>query len=119
MAVLRRVEARKINDVAFFGQKPGRTLSNMAVSMILRRMGREDLTAHGYRSTIRDWAAQRTGVAPEVAEAALAHVVANRVEAAYRRSDLFEKRWVLMQQWGAHCDQHRDDGSAKVVPLRG
>jgi integrase len=88
LAVLRRVEAQKVNDVVFSGQKPGRALSNMALLMMLRRMGRQDLTAHGFRSTFRDWAAERTGVASEVAEAALAHVVGNRVEAAYRRSDL-------------------------------
>jgi integrase len=64
----------------------------MAFLMMLRRMGRDDLTVHGFPSTFRDWAAERTTVAPEVAEAALAHTVANKVEAAYRRSDLFEKR---------------------------
>jgi integrase len=69
-------------------------------------MGREDLTAHGFRSTFRDWAAEQTGVAPEVAEAALAHTIANKVEAAYRRSDLFEKRRSLMQEWGSYCAPH-------------
>jgi integrase len=118
LAVLRRVEAQKVTDVVFSGQKPGRALSNMALLMMLRRMGREDLTAHGFRSTFRDWAAERTGVASEVAEAALAHVVANRVEAAYRRSDLFEKRRVLMEQWGMYCDQPMDGGGATVLPLR-
>lgn len=118
LAVLRRVKAKKVNDVVFFGQTPGEPLSNMALLMMLRRMGREDLTAHGFRSTFRDWAAERTGVASEVAEAALAHVVANKVEAAYRRSDLFEKRRVLMKQWGAYCDQPRDATGSTVVPLR-
>jgi len=118
LAVLRRAETQKVNDVVFFGQKPGRGLSNMALLMTLRRMGREDLTAHGFRSTFRDWAAERTGVTPEVAEAALAHTVGNKVEAAYRRSDLFEKRRVLMQQWGSFCDQQTAHGGAKVSPLR-
>ena len=103
--MLRREEKRKVNDVVFSGQKAGRPLSNMALLMMLRRMGRDDLTAHGFRSTFRDWAAERTGVAPEVAEAALAHTVANKVEAAYRRSDLFEKRRALMQQWGTFCEE--------------
>jgi integrase len=91
-------------------------LSNMALLMMLRRMGRGDLTAHGFRSTFRDWAAERTGVAPEVAEACLAHTVANKVEAAYRRSDLFEKRRALMQQWGDFCGEECPGG--KVTPIR-
>lgn len=117
LAVLQRVGSTKVNDTVFSGQKPGRALSNMALLMMLRRMGRDDITVHGFRSTFRDWAAERTGVASEVAEAALAHVVGNKVEAAYRRSDLFEKRRVLMQQWGTFCDQGTADGGT-VVPLR-
>jgi integrase len=101
LEVLRQEANRKVNDVVFSGQKAGRALSNMAFLMMLRRMGRDDLTVHGFRSTFRDWAAERTNVAPEVAEAALAHTVANKVEAAYRRSDLFEKRRALMREWGA------------------
>jgi integrase len=89
--VLQKEARRKVNDVVFSGQTADRPLSSMAFLMMLRRMGRADLTAHGFRSTFRDWAAERTSVAPEVAEAALAHTVANKVEAAYRRSDLFEK----------------------------
>jgi integrase len=106
LEVLRREAKRKVNDVVFSGQMAGRPLSNMALLMMLRRMGREDLTAHGFRSTFRDWAAEQTGVAPEVAEAALAHTIANKVEAAYRRSDLFEKRRSLMQEWGSYCAPH-------------
>jgi integrase len=118
LAVLRRAAAGEINDVVFCGQKPGRPLSNMALLMMLRRMGRDDITAHGFRSTFRDWAAERTTAPREVVEAALAHTVANKVEAAYRRSDLFEKRRALMQQWGSFCDQQVADGEATVVPLR-
>ena len=103
LAILRREAKRKVNEVIFSGQKAGRPLSNMAFLMMLRRMGREDLTVHGFRSTFRDWAAERTSAAAEVAEAALAHTVGNKVEAAYRRSDLFEKRRALMQRWGAFC----------------
>jgi integrase len=116
LAVLRRAAAEKVNDVVFSGQKPGRPLSNMALLMMLRRMGRDDITAHGFRSTFRDWAAERTTFPREVVEAALAHTIANKVEAAYRRSDLFEKRRPLMQQWGSLCD--RPVGAATVVPLR-
>jgi integrase len=83
----------------FPGLKSGKPISNMAFLMTLRRMGRTDLTAHGFRSTFRDWAAERTEFQGEVAEAALAHVVGNKVEAAYRRGDLFEKRRALMDAW--------------------
>lgn len=82
------------------GERP---LSNMALLMALRKMGRSDLTTHGFRSTFRDWTAEKTDFPGEVAEAALAHVVGDRVEAAYRRGDLFEKRRRLMASWGAYC----------------
>src|SRR6476620_6047068 len=64
--------------------------------MMLRRMGRSDVTAHGFRSSFRTWAAERTGFPREVVEAALAHVTGNKVEAAYQRGDMFEKRRRLM-----------------------
>ena len=103
----------------FPGGKPGRPLSNMAFLMLLRRMGRADLTVHGFRSSFRDWAAERTNVPSEVAEMALAHVVGNKVEAAYRRGDLFEKRRRLTQQWATFCTTAPTDGTKnKVVSLR-
>jgi integrase len=64
----------------------------MAMIMTLRRMGRGNLTVHGFRSTFRDWAAERTSFHGEVGEMALAHAVGDKVEAAYRRGDLFDKR---------------------------
>lgn len=87
----------------FQGARPGKPLSNMALLMTLRRMNRADLTAHGFRSTFRDWAAETTNFPREAAEAALAHAIGDRVEAAYRRGDLFEKRRRLMDAWGAYC----------------
>lgn len=81
-------------------------LSNMAMLQLLKRMGRGDLTVHGFRSTFRDWAAECTSFSGEVAEAALAHTIANRVEAAYRRGDLFEKRRELMGVWAEYCEGH-------------
>jgi integrase len=75
-------------------------LSNMAMLELLKRMGRNDLTVHGFRSTFRDWAAERTNYPREVVEAALAHVLSDKTEAAYRRGDLFEKRRRLMSEWG-------------------
>ena len=92
-------------EVVFPGAKPGRPLSNMAMLVLLRRMGRGDLTAHGFRSTFRDWVAEATGYPREVAEAALAHTLADKVEAAYRRGDLLDKRRQLMAEWSDFCAQ--------------
>ena len=101
MAVLK--EVRGLDPVYVFpGLKGGKPISNMAFLMTLRRMKRDDLTAHGFRSTFRDWAAERTDFQNEVAEAALAHVISNQAEAAYRRGDLFEKRRALMEAWGVY-----------------
>jgi len=92
----------------------------MAMLVLLRRMGRGgDLTAHGFRSTFRDWASEQTAFPREVAEAALAHVIENKVEAAYRRGDLIEKRRKLMEAWAAYCERipekSVDDASASNV----
>ena len=78
--------------LVFPGVKAGKPLSSMAMLMLLRRMGRGDLTAHGFRSTFRDWCAEATNHPREVAEAALAHTLGDKIEAAYRRGDLMEKR---------------------------
>jgi integrase len=71
--------------------------------ILLRRMGREDITTHGFRSAFRDWAAEATDYPAEVAEMALAHTVGNKVEAAYRRGDLLDKRRAIMDDWAKHC----------------
>ena len=76
----------------------------MAMLKLLQKsMGRTTLTVHGFRSTFRDWEAERTDFPTEVAEMALAHVVGDKVEAAYRRGDLFQKRRALAQAWAAYC----------------
>lgn len=69
------------------------------MAMLLRRMGIREATVHGFRSTFRDWAAECTEYSHEVCEMALAHVIGNKAEAAYRRGDLFEKRRSLMTDW--------------------
>jgi integrase len=102
----------------FAGGKPGLPLSNMAFLMLLRRMGRGDLTAHGFRSTFRDWCAERTNTPSEVAEMALAHTVGDKVEAAYRRGDMFERRRRLMQTWAGFCMKPVDQDHKKIVSLR-
>ncbi len=99
IAIVHQMQAIRSDDWLFPGARRGRPLSNMAMTMALRRMGRGDLTAHGFRSSFRDWAAERTNFPGDVAEMALAHMVGDKVEAAYRRGDLFEKRRRLMQAW--------------------
>ena len=76
-----------------------------------------DLTAHGFRSSFRDWCAERTNFPSEVAEMALAHAVGDKVEAAYRRGDLFEKRRQLMDAWATFCAQKPSKGGETVVHL--
>ncbi len=99
----------------FPGQKAGKPLSNMAMLELLKRINRSDLTVHGFRSTFRDWASERTNYPREVCEMALAHTIGNEAEAAYRRGDLFEKRRRLMAEWAKHCDNVKRQG--KVIPM--
>jgi integrase len=87
----------------FPGLKADRSLSNMALLVLLGRMKRSDLTVHGFRSSFRDWAAERTSFPREVAEAALAHVLGDKTEAAYQRGDMLEKRRRLMEAWAEFC----------------
>jgi integrase len=100
------------SDFVFTGRS-GKPLSNMALLMLLRRMGRADVTAHGFRSSFRDWSAERTNIPRAVCEAALAHVVKDRAEAAYFRSDLFEQRRALMEKW----EQYAIGAAGSVVRI--
>jgi integrase len=100
----------------FSGGSGAGGLSSMAMLMLLRRMERSNLTVHGFRSTFRDWCAEVTNYPREVAEQALAHVLADKVEAAYRRGDLFDKRRRLMDEWASFCA--RKSTTAEVVPIR-
>ena len=104
------------SEFVFPGSTRAKSISNMAMLQLLRRIGRDDLTVHGFRSTFRDWAAECTAYPNEVAEAALAHVVGDKVEAAYRRGDLFEKRRKLMDAWALNCSASA--GRSKVIPIR-
>jgi len=115
LAVVDKSGAIRSGDYLFPGAASGRPLSNMSMLMLLRRMANPDLTAHGFRSTFRDWAAERTGFPAEVAEMALAHAVGGKVEAAYRRGDLFEKRRQIMEAWARFCGAPETRGS--VVAL--
>ena len=92
----------------------------MVFLMLLRRMERGDLTAHGFRSTFRDWAAE-TGQPADVAEAALAHTLGDKVQAAYQRGDLLERRRKLMESWATFCARPQMDAEMLcpcVVPPR-
>jgi integrase len=96
---------------------PGRNgmLSDMSLTAVLRRMGYKDLTVHGFRSTFRDWAAERTNYPREVCEHALAHQLKDKAEAAYQRGTLFEKRRNLMNDWAKYCDSPAVKG--EVIPI--
>ena len=104
------------SDFVFPGGKRGSPISNMAMLVLLDRMERGDLTVHGFRSSFRDWAAEQTAFPSEVAEMALGHAVGDKVEAAYRRGDLFEKRRKLMEAWANYCATPAKDG--KIIPMR-
>src|SRR4029077_17059608 len=103
LAILEGMRAIREGDFVFPGAKARRPLSNMAFLMLLRRMKRDNLTAHGFLSTFSDWCAEQTNFPAEVCEMALAHAVGDKVEAAYRRGDLFEKRRQLAETWGRYC----------------
>lgn len=112
LAVLREVRPLRDSergDLVFPGQKEGRPLTDVALSKALHTAaGTKEVTVHGLRSTFRDWVAEETDYPNEVAEMALAHTIGNKVEAAYRRGDLFEKRREMMADWATICSQPRD-----------
>jgi integrase len=120
LAILEEMQAHRSADEGFVfpGGKPGKPLSNMAFLMLLRRMERGDLTAHGFRATFKTWASERTAVQNEIVEAALAHIVGSKVEQAYRRGDMFEKRRRLMQQWATFCTAPAQEPQNNVATLR-
>ena len=93
-----------VSDLVFPGQNPQRMLSDMTLLKILKDKG-ADVTVHGFRSSFRDWVAEETSYPGEVAEAALALTIPNKVEAAYRRTDFLEKRKALMADWANFCTE--------------
>jgi integrase len=117
LAILRQMaDLKDGGGLVFLGQKRGVSLSDMTLTAVLRRMGHGDLTAHGFRSTFRDWAAEATAHPNHVVEQALAHAIGNAVEAAYRRGDLFGKRITLMDEWAAYLAQSSRHSVAPPVP---
>jgi integrase len=120
LAILKKLKSNESasDGFVFHGAKRGRSLSNMAMIAVLRRLGRGDLTVHGFRSSFRDWVAERTNFPSEVAEMALAHTVGDKVEAAYRRGDLFDRRRRIMAAWAKFCGTEQGDGQHKAIALR-
>jgi integrase len=113
VAIMEAMGTVRSGDFVFPGAKRGRPLSVMALAMTMRRMSVE-YTVHGFRSAFRDWAGERTHFPREVAEAALAHVVGDETERAYRRGDALEKRRELMNAWAKFCDG--SDGNVIAFP---
>jgi integrase len=114
VAILRQLEKATTGKFVFAGQARNKPLSNMAMEMVLRRMKIEDATVHGFRSSFRDWAGNVTGFPREVTETALAHVIGDKAEQAYRRGDALDKRRKLMEAWAAYCEPK---GSNNVVKM--
>ena len=113
-AILHDVRRRSDSTGLVFRSPRGKPLSNMTLSKLIKELGIAAVP-HGFRSSFRDWAAERTNTPREVVEAALAHTVQNpTTEAAYARSDLFERRHRLMDDWADYCA-----GSATCGPLEG
>jgi integrase len=111
IAILKEMEAARTGELVFPGQRLGSPLSGMAFQMLLRR-SKSPCTAHGFRSSFRDWAGNETHFPRELAEQALAHVIGDKAEQAYRRSDALERRRQLMDAWARYCEH-----GAQVLPF--
>ena len=114
--ILLRLTEQRSRDFVFPGQRRDKPLSSVSMETMLRRMKIENATVHGFRSSFRDWAGNETGYPRELIETALAHVIGDKAEQAYRRSDALEKRRLLMEAWASYCAA---DSVQKVVQLRG
>jgi len=115
IAVLKDMAEIRASQFVFPGDAPGRPVHGASVAGLAKRVAGVDLTLHGFRSSFRDWAAERTSFPNEVAEMALAHAIPSAVEAAYRRGELLDKRRRLMEAWAEFCAKPSIGG--KVVPI--
>ena len=105
LAIVSELDKAQTSEFVFPGQKPKRPLSNMAMLMLLERMGRRGaITSHGFRSSFSDWASEVSPYSSELRESALAHTIGNKAEAAYRRGDALEKRRAMMEAWAQWCE---------------
>ena len=116
LAIFETAERIKVGEYVFSGQLRGKPLSNMAMAMLMRRLGAAAFTVHGFRSSFRDWAGEATSFQREVAEAALAHTIGDKAEQAYRRADALAKRRKLMDAWGGYLGT--SDAGSKIVSIR-
>jgi len=116
LSIIEDMQEVRVGDFAFPGATRGRPLGTNAMTQVLRRMGRGDFTVHGFRSTFSDWVSECTGFPREEREMALAHRVGDKVEEAYRRGDMFEKRRHLAEAWARFCAEPSPAG--RVVPIR-
>jgi len=115
LKIIKDMADSKNGEFVFPGDNPGRPLAEKALWKVLHRLQVQNITVHGFRSTFRDWAAERTNYANHVVEMALAHTIGDKVEAAYRRGDLFDKRRRLMDEWARFCNTPAAAGA--VIPL--
>jgi integrase len=118
LALLEAMAESREGDAVFPGERTA-ALSHMALTALLRRMKRRDITPHGFRATFRTWAGDCTAAQREVIEAALAHVVGDETERAYSRGDAFEKRRRLMDDWAAFCERPPATERGNVISMRG
>jgi integrase len=121
LKILQDMQAQRDDDCDFIfpGGQRGKGLSNGAMDALLERMGYSTAaTVHGFRSTFKDWASDRTDFASEMVEVALAHAVGDKVEAAYRRMDMLERRRALMTAWAAYCNRARASGNVVSIKQR-
>jgi integrase len=114
ITILRQLEKLKTGEFVFAGQARNKSLSNMAMEMVLRRMKIEGATVHGFRSSFRDWAGNISSFPREIVETALAHVIGDKAEQAYRRSDALEKRRKLMEAWASYCEPKKTGNVVQI-----
>ena len=117
LAIVNELAAARTTEFVFPGQKPGKPLSNMAMLMLLERMGRRgEITSHGFRSSFSDWASEVSPYSSELRETALAHTIGNKAKAAYRRGDALEKRRAMMEAWATWCEPKASNVLAFAKP---
>jgi integrase len=104
LGILKKLSAVRTGEFIFPGNRRGKPLSSMAIAMLLRRMKAGKITAHGFRSSFRDWCADVAHAPREIAEACLAHSVGSAVERSYLRSDVLERRRPLLKAWAEYCE---------------
>jgi integrase len=118
LVILVELHEARMSEFVFPGLKRGRPLNNAAFEAVLHR-AQVIVTTHGFRSSFRDWAGDHTAFARDVVEAALAHAIENKTEAAYRRSDALEKRRKLMTAWATYCaSAPKEEKRSNVTPMR-